>query len=52
MSTFIVKVLTATNTNTYFAIAATTADAIMDATDIHSDVECVIAAHPRKGGQA
>lgn len=49
MSTFIVKVRTASRTNTYFAIAASTADAIMDATDHHAEEECVIAAQPHQG---
>lgn len=49
MSTFIVKVRTATRTSTYFAIAASTADAIMDATDQHAEEDCVIAARPHQG---
>lgn len=50
MSTFIVKVSTASRTSTYFAIAASTADAIMDASDKHAEEECVISAQPHQGG--
>lgn len=47
MIAFIVKVQTATGTNTYFAIAAHAADAQDEARDLHG-VECAIFVTPRR----
>lgn len=47
MRAFIVKVSTATATNTYFAIAANAADAQDEARDLHG-VDCYIFVTPHR----
>jgi len=48
---FIVKVSTATGTNTYFAIAAHAADAQDEARDLHG-INCVIFVTPHRAVSA
>jgi hypothetical protein len=49
MSTYIVKVRTATCTNTYFAIALSSLHAWSDAFDRHADLAASIVVRARKG---